>query len=779
MIAKVYVDVEHIAVDTAFDYQVPEALRDALEVGQRVMIPFTTRKITGIVSEIKETSEIEKLKSIIDIIDPIPLFSQELLNLAETLAFEHVTPRTRYLNAMLPNALRMQYQKHLEVLDKENLPDTLKPLFESNETIRLDKSLNQHLSTIKKAIENNQLKLNMQAKQAQQTIKIPVVKLETYTKVQGQKQQAIIDYLKDRDAVERKTLLEATNASPSTLRTLVDKKIVNLLSKETYREIKSMIEIKDKKVTLNPEQSVAYEAIKTSLNTSQTFLLHGVTSSGKTEIYLNIVEAVIKEGKSAIVMVPEISLTPLLTARFKARFKALVAVYHSRLSTGERFDEWRRIKEGKAKILIGARSSIFAPMENIGVIILDEEHSDSYRQEDNPKYDARKLALQRANHHQAPVVLGSATPSIESYYKACHGHYQLLELKHRAEASQMPKVTLIDMRQEFIKGNTSVFSSSLKNAMETRLKNQEQTLLLINRRGHANFILCRSCGHTINCDDCDVSMTYHKQSNQLKCHYCNAVKPMPTTCPKCHSKHIRYMGLGSERVELLLKDLFPQAKVYRMDKDTTQTKEGHAKVLNAFEADGDFLVGTQMISKGLDFDRVTLVGILSADMALFVPDYYAKEETFAMLTQMAGRSGRRQKQGQVIIQAYQSDHPVLKDVQQHDYHNFYHTEIALREKADIPPFKEMIAMTISHHIKNIVFKTTTQMIQELKQKLSKEVRIIGPITPKYERIKGRYRMYVLMKTTTMKTVLETLNPIVENHIEKDLTIDIDHHPTMF
>ncbi len=779
MVAQIFVDVEHLAVDQPYDYHVPSHLEAVIEIGQRVIIPFGTRKITGIVIELKTTSAHNQLKTIIDIVDPVPLFSDELLHLAKQLAFEHITPRMRYLNAMLPNALRMKYKKTLRVKQLNNLPKTLQSYFTSADTIVFDEKLKSHYKSIKEAIKNNDIDLDMELKQTQTVLKIPVVKLEKDTTVRGEKQQAIIDYLKERNGVERKILLQATNASSTSLKALENKGIVRILAKETYREIQSIGDIKDKTITLNKDQQSVYNTIVEHLHEAKTFLLHGVTSSGKTEIYLNVVEKVLTQGKTAIIMVPEISLTPALTARFKARFKAQVAVYHSRLSIGERYDEWRRIKTGKAKILIGARSSVFAPLENIGIIILDEEHSDAYRQEENPKYDAKKIALTRAKHHNIPVVLGSATPSVESYYRALKNDYHLLTLKKRAEQSTLPTVAIIDMKKEFIEGNTSVFSKSLYAAMQKRFEKNEQTLLLINRRGHANFVLCRQCGHTIECDDCDVSMTYHHKKQQLKCHYCEATKPMPKTCPKCHSEHIRYMGLGSERVELELQKAFPTAKIYRMDRDTTQVKDGHAKLLHAFERDGDFLVGTQMISKGLDFDKVTLVGVLSADMALFVPDYYAKEETFSLLTQMAGRSGRRTIQGEVIIQAYRSDHPVLEDVKKHDYEHFYHEEIALRKKADIAPFKTMMALTITHRYQNTVFKTTANLVKKLKNTLPKSVRIIGPITPKYVRIQGKYRMHILLKTDTVTPVLKHLNPLVTSMITKDLTISLDYHPSMF
>ena len=779
MIACIYVDVEHQAVDQVYDYSVPPTLRPVIEVGQRVKIPFGFRHITGVVVKLKETSKIKNLKPVEAIQDLTPVFLTEHLELAQALGYRYATPRIQYLNMMLPSAMRMTYTKQLIICDEKRIPKVLKDLFNKKGKAQLDETLQPHIQTVKKLIEHGVIIQRTVIKQKQTILRDTFVYLKEDKPVRGKKQASIIAALKDKALILKQDLLEQTQSSLQTLNSLKAQGIVDIVSKEKFREMASLYALKDKKVTLNKEQKAAVKAITNALNQTQTFLLHGVTSSGKTEVYMTVTETVLKKGKQVLILVPEISLTPLLTARFKARFGDTVAVYHSRLSMGEQYDEWRKVHEGKARVLIGARSAIFAPMGSIGLIILDEEHSDTYRQDDTPKYHAKEIAELRSQYHGAPLLLGSATPAVTSYYKAEKGDYTLLELPHRVLDSRLPEISIVDMKKEFLIGNKTFFSEKLHKAMQERIDKNEQTLLLINRRGHANFVLCRQCGQTINCEHCDVSMTYHHKKHHLKCHYCNAEKPMPKTCPHCGSEHIRYMGLGSERVEQALNTLFKDAKVYRMDKDTTSTKNAHESILHAFEEDGDFLVGTQMISKGLDFEKVTLVGVLSADMALYVPDYNAKEETFSLLTQMAGRSGRRAQKGEVIIQAYNADHPVLEDVKNYDYKRFYNKEIQFRKNTQIEPFKKLLSCTITHTYSNETLRKTTEIIKKLKHETDSDTRIIGPIKPRLFRLKDRYRMHILIKYTDDTKVLKVMNDIMSSIDFKHYQFYINHHPSLF
>jgi primosomal protein N' (replication factor Y) len=761
MIAKVIVDVAHSAVDQVYDYLIPEDLETFVRVGQRVEIPFGNRTISGIIVEFSNESLIKTLKPIKRILDIIPLYNDEMITLVHTLSKTYMTPKMHYFNAILPSALKMQYKKALKVHDRDALDERLHHYFKKD-TVHVNKIEASDEALIHKMIESGVIEVITLVKQRHGIKQEMMIVYEKDMPLKGLKQQAILDVLKQEKAIEQTLLLKKAEASTASLNAIIDKGIAKKVAVETYRDIEHFLEIKKRDVTLNDEQVIAYEAVKEALNTHQTFLLHGITSSGKTEVYIELAKTVIHQGKSVLMLVPEISLTPLLTARFKAVFDEEVAVYHSKLSIGEQYDEWRKVLKGEAKILIGARSAIFAPMKSIGLIIIDEEHSDSYYQSDMPIYDAKAIAQFRANWHQAPILLGSATPSIDSYYKAKNHDYSLLTLTKRALKSKLPAITIVDMKEEFIKGNKSIFSTALKEALETRYKNHEQSLLLINRRGHANFVLCRSCGEAIKCDHCDITMTYHHHDQSLKCHYCNHHIKVPKVCPNCQSPHIRYMGLGSEQVEETLKAMFKDAKIYRMDKDTTSEKQGHEKILAAFEKDGDFLVGTQMISKGLDFDHVTLVGILSADMSLHIPSFNAKEETFNLLTQVAGRSGRRKAQGDVIIQAYDASHPLLESVTQHDYVSYVNRELAYREKALMPPFTKAKKITITHTTQNESYKKATQIKMILKKELPSSYKIIGPIKPKIAKINKLYRTHILVKYTDETPLINLLNAIHEN-----------------
>ncbi len=694
-----------------------------------------------------------------------------MLDLVTALSKKTITPVMHYFNAVLPNAMKMNYQKYLHVRDKHTLDEALKPYF-TKDFIPMTKIKENDYPLIKKMIEENILEPFTKVNQRQGVLTKESIMFVKDEKLKGKKQALLLKTVKAHNVIDKTELLKVCSASNASLNALLDKGLVKKVTSETYREVKSLLELKSKVITLNPEQEHAVKVIKEAFNTSETFLLHGITSSGKTEVYIELAKEVLKLKKSVLMLVPEISLTPLLTARFKAVFGDLVAVYHSKLSIGEQYDQWRKIKQGDAFIMIGARSAIFAPMKSIGLIIIDEEHSDSYIQKETPFYDAKAIAKMRAKTHHAPLLLGSATPSVDSYYQALNKDYTLLTLTQRALDAKLPKVEIVDMKKEFLRGNKSIFSKQLQEAMQKRLEKNEQTLLLINRRGHANFVICRSCGQAINCENCDITMTYHHHDESLKCHYCNHTVKVPTVCPNCQSPHIRFMGLGSEQVEAALKALFKDAIVYRMDKDTTSQKLAHEKILESFEHHGDFLVGTQMISKGLDFDRVTLVGVLSADMALHIPSFDAKEETFNLLTQVSGRSGRRDVLGEVIIQAYDATHPLLNHIKDNDYHAYIHEELNFREKAMMPPFFHVKKITITHANGNESYKKATQIKTILSKELPQTFKIIGPVKPKIHKINNLYRTHILVKYHDETPLLELLSAISQNYDYKNFGLII-------
>ena len=485
-------------------------------------------------------------------------------------------------------------------------------------------------------------------------------------------------------------------------------------------------------------------------NTDKTVsLIFGVTGSGKTEVYLKLISDVIKNGKTAIMLVPEIALTPQMLRQLRARFKDSAAILHSGLSAGERFDEWWRIKSGEAKIVIGARSAIFAPLSNIGLIIIDEEHDGSYSSESNPRYNTIDVAKFRANYYGAKIVLGSATPSIESFLRCEEGEYNLCRLPERINKKPLPEVEIVDMKKEVRRGNNTPFSAALKEELDSCLKKGNQAIIFLNQRGYSKTVICTECGHVQKCDSCDVALTYHKDEDALLCHYCGAKYKMITNCTECGSPFLRYGGFGTERVVAELNKLFPQAKILRMDRDTTQSKEGHFKILSAFsERKADILVGTQMIAKGHDFPAVTLVGILDADMSLHFSDYRSFERTFQLLTQVAGRSGRASEAGKVVLQTYDPDNYVLNQAIKYDYENFYKTELSIRKATGFPPFTDIVRVLISSKDEENGLAVTKAIYEELKivfNENRESFRFFGCMKAPIKKIQDKFRYQVLMR----------------------------------
>ncbi|KFZ27257.1 MAG: Primosomal protein N' [Candidatus Izimaplasma bacterium HR2] len=476
-------------------------------------------------------------------------------------------------------------------------------------------------------------------------------------------------------------------------------------------------------------------------------------------------------------LVPEISLTPMMVSRFKGRFKDNVAVLHSGLSIGEKYDEWRKIRRKEVKVVVGARSAIFAPFTNLGIIIIDEEHTDSYKQSVIPTYHAKDVAIMRAKYYNIPLVLGSATPSVESYYKALNNEYTLLEINNRANKTSLPKVYIEDMRYEFKGGNRSIFSKRLDELITDRLNKKEQVMLLLNRRGHSTFVMCRNCGDVIMCPNCDISLTFHDRTNSLKCHYCGHSEENPDTCPSCNSKHIRYMGIGTERVEEFIKKRFPTAKVVRMDRDTTSTKGAHERLLYDFEHNGDILLGTQMISKGLDFPKVSLVGVLAADMSLSLPDYKAIEKTFQLLTQVSGRAGRHEIDGEVVIQTYNPDHYAISHAKLHDYHAFYEEEMSIRKIAGYTPYNNLVQIIVTDKDVRKILKLGTKIVMKLRKELEGDTIILGPVLPKIARINNYYRAQIIVKYQTSNVLDKVLKDIYVEYV-KDIGIAIDKNPSL-
>ncbi|MCA1059219.1 primosomal protein N' [Rossellomorea aquimaris] len=801
-VASVIVDVPAMQTDRTYDYSIPDEWKGSIVPGMRVIVPFGPRKIQGFVVELKETSEISKLKSIVEPMDLVPVLNEELLTLGNWLTEKTLCFKISAFQAMLPAAMKAKYEKLFQ-LEGNKSPGELHPslqrFFQSNRVVSW-KAIEESglLPLIHKEVKQGTVEViyKVKAKGNKKTVRklylsVPVHQVDEVKNAlppQASKQKQIIEYMMDTvpggDGILASTLLEEMSTTSSTVKSLVQKGILTEKNVEMYRDpFENRTFEKTSPLSLTFQQDQAIQPILSTIDQEvhHTFLLYGVTGSGKTEIYLQSIQRVLKEGKEAIVLVPEISLTPQMVHRFKGRFGDDVAVLHSGLSVGEKYDEWRKIQRKEVKVVVGARSAVFAPFENIGIIIIDEEHETSYKQEENPRYHARDVAIYRGEFYQCPVILGSATPSLESFARASKGVYELLTLDKRMNDGPLPSVDIVDMREELRKGNRSMFSSNLFEKLQDRIEKGEQTVLFLNRRGHSSFIMCRDCGFVLQCPNCDISLTYHRFSNGMKCHYCGYEEGVPTTCPECMSEHIRYFGTGTQKVEEELTKLLPDARIIRMDVDTTSRKGSHEKLLTAFgEGKADILLGTQMIAKGLDFPNITLVGVLSADTMLHLPDFRAAEKTFQLLTQVSGRAGRHTLPGEVVIQTYTPEHYSIDLASNHDYNRFYQQEMMMRKMGSYPPFYYITLITLSHEDLMKVVNISEKMTAYIRSKLSETTMILGPVASPIPRIKNRYRYQCLIKYKrepnlgiTLKTVLDQFQ---QQYASQGLSISIDVNP---
>lgn len=802
MIAEVFIDIPAGPVDRPFDYLIPEALKSSVIPGMRVTVPFGRTKRLGFVTALKETSELPKLKKIDQVIDPIPVLTGELLDLGRWLADAALCLTVSAYQVMLPAVMKANYTKTVDLKNQEQLSEkypSLVPLFSSGKSADWDELVAHHpadLRQIRLAINEDILTVNPQVHNQAKAKKIMAASAEASKEElaaaaascdgRSGRQKEALQFFIDNNAGERfpvTDLIRNHHLTRQSLSTLAQKGLLKIETVEQLRDPYSgSVEQKTKPLPLTDEQAKAIRPIICSVenNQDQIFLCHGVTGSGKTEIYLQAIERVIELGKQAIVLVPEISLTPQMVHRFKARFGDEVAVMHSALSRGEKYDEWRKIREGKVNVAVGARSAVFAPFENLGLIIIDEEHETSYKQEDNPRYHARDVAIRRGKINGCPVVLGSATPSLESYARAKKKVYTLLTLKERFNHHPMPPVKVIDMREEMRDGNHSMFSKELFEKITDRLNKHEQTVLFLNRRGYSTFVMCRSCGTVIKCPHCDISLTYHRASHMLKCHYCGFEMRSPDTCPACGSDSMRYFGSGTQKVEAELNRLLPEARVIRMDVDTTRQKGGHEKLLRQFGGhQADILLGTQMIAKGLDFPEVTLVGVLAADSMLHLPDFRASEKTFQLLTQVSGRAGRHELPGEVIIQSYTPEHYAIIDAAGHDYERFFSQEMQIRHRHGYPPFYYLALINVTHPEAAVAADAAGRIASILKKNLSSAAHVLGPVVPSVARIKDRYRFQCMVKYKREPELIPLLGKI-ERHFQEtgkdSLQLSIDMNP---
>ena len=713
MIVEVLVEIKAWKIDKTFSYHVPSALEKEIAIGKRVLVPFQKRELEGFIINILNEVAYET-KDIIKVIDENPVLNEELLELGKYISKKTLCNLISAYETMLPVALKA----------------------------KKGTTINKRYQTY---LEVNSIDIKLTPKQLE-----------------------IVELIKKHGRVLKSSI------KSSIVSTLIKKNVLKEVYEEVYR-LNNEEKVVDQKINLTREQELVFNKIKESVNQFQPFLLFGVTGSGKTLVYIKIIEYVLHFNKEVIVLVPEISLTPQIVSRFKKKFGNLIAILHSGLSAGEKYDEWRKIERGEVKIVIGARSAIFAPFKNLGLIVIDEEHSDSYKQENNPKYSTIDIALWRAKYHNCCVVLGSATPSIESYVRAKNNIYALLEMKNRYN-NNFPDIHLINMRDS-IKNGYKIISKELFDAINLRLERHEQTIILLNRRGYATNVTCHDCGYVVKCKYCDIPLTYHKSSNTLRCHYCRYALPLVKTCPVCKSKNIDYFGLGTQRLEEELNHMF-KARIVRMDVDTTSKKGAHEKFIKDFlEQKYDILLGTQMIAKGLDFPNVTLVGVINGDATLNMPDFRSGERTFQLLNQIAGRSGRATKKGEVFIQAFNTDHYSIVLATKNDYETFAREELLIRKTLKYPPFYNLLIIKVLGKNEENVISECNKCVAYLKNNIKESVYVLGPAPAYIPKINNIYYYQITLKYKNTKDIINEmhyLNKIYSNN--KLVKIEIDFNP---
>ena len=851
MYVKVIVKNNSQYTDNLFTYKVPEFLQDEICLGHRILVPFGkgNKPIEAYVFRIMHNND-EKVetKYIYDILDERPILKREDLELIHWMKNRYLCTYMDCINLIIPKGYKLNNYKLItlhpslkgidayELYDlSEQLSDNKKFVFQkvldNKGSIKLDKLVEKKIEystqvaedeelynikdkkTLKRKVADNLnsllykmkeeslIDLKWEYKSIKNEIKICYVSLKMnyvdmmfYIKENkirlGEKQKQILEFLKNNEYVEINDLIELLKASKSSINSLKEKNLVEFKYEDFYRKSKSNFNYQNKDVVLKEEQNHAIEKITSEMfnQEKKPYMIHGVTGSGKTEVYMEIIDYALKQGLDSIVLVPEISLTPQTIARFKNRFKDIVGVFHSRLSEGEKHDVFREIKKGNIRILIGARSAIFAPFNSLGVVIVDEFHESSYKSDKNPKFSTLEVGRYLVNKRDITLVLGSATPSIEEYYRAKSGEYELIELKKRANNKPLPKIEVVDMKEELKYGNRSFLSNRLKLQIEEEIKNNNQVILFLNRRGYSSFVSCRECGYVFKCKHCDISLTYHKKQNIGKCHYCGYEEVIPQKCPECESKYVKAFGLGTEKIEEEIKQIFEGVRVLRLDKDTTSQKHELENILNKFQnREADILIGTQMISKGLDFNHVTLVGILSADMMLNFPDFKSFENTFQLVTQVSGRAGRSEKEGKVILQTYDSQSSVIKRIVDYDFEGFYEDEIKIRKLFNYTPFNNMLSVVISGKNELMVKKNITTLYNNivylLKERGIQDFEfILGPNPCSISKINSNYRWQILFKDDNIeinllkgiiKYICITKRDVV---FDKEVNISIDINP---
>lgn len=796
-IAEVIVDVPTMQTDQPFTYEVPTELQAVIETGMRVEVPFGQgdRHIQGFVVGLSQIAKIDQpLKPITRLLDLSPVVNDELLQLADYMKQTTFSFKITCLQTMLPSVMKAEYQKQIVLLDDSH---QIRSYFPENGVLSWQDAeaagLLPRLKPLRSAavvevqyLVKNKNKAKM-IRYVQRQIDPAVIPDIVDQLRKGSTRKAALLHILSQEAYLPVSFFTENGISSAVLNQGEAEGWLTFKEVEAYRDpFKDHDFQKTSPLELNTDQIKAVTAITAAVQNkqAQTFLLEGITGSGKTEVYLQTIAQLLEQGKTAIMLVPEIALTPQMVERFKSRLGNAVAVLHSGLSQGEKYDEWRKIERGEAQVVVGARSAIFAPLKNIGVIIVDEEHEATYKQEEAPRYHARDLAIWRGSYHHCPVVLGSATPSLESRARAQKNVYQLLRLNQRAKANaQLPTIDVVDMRTEFAQKQYQTFSKLLQEKIVDRLARKEQIVLLLNRRGYSSFVMCRDCGYVLPCPNCDISLTLHMDTKTMRCHYCGHEEHIPHRCPNCQADKIRYYGTGTQKVEEELHELFPEARVLRMDVDTTRKKGAHEKILTAFgEKKADILLGTQMIAKGLDFPDITLVGVLNADTALNLPDFRSSERTFQLLTQVSGRAGRAEKTGEVVIQTFNPEHYAIQLAQTQDYEDFYQKEMWVRHQSGYPPYFYTVKITCSHPEEQVAAQKMFAIARDLKQELSPQSVLLGPAPSAILRIKNRYYYQLIIKYKQEPQLPAMLTRLLDqSQIDqrKGLYVSIDQEPLNF
>lgn len=744
MVAEVIINTTAKKLNRTFDYNIPKELEQMIFIGSKVLVPFgkSKRLEEAHIVKIKESSDFE-IKDIVKVETGLTDKQIELANWMAKRYFCNISECIKLMQT--PGTKSKDITKRIQ-----------------------DKKIN--VIYLKKDIE--EINFDIETK-----------------KIKSEKQIKILNFVKDNEGATITEIETFTDCSRAIINTLIKNDYLELIEKKIDRNPLNSKKIENtKNLELTEEQKEAFNKVSETIeqNKYEQFLLYGVTGSGKTEVYLQLIDKAIKKEKSAIVLVPEISLTPQMLDRFISRFgKEEIAVLHSKLSIGERHDEWERIKQEKAKIVIGARSAIFAPVKNLGIIIIDEEHDSSYKSEASPKYNAKEVAKKIAKEIKVPLILGSATPDISTYYNAKNGKITLLKLTKRANKSNLPKVEIVDLKQELANGNRSMLSFDLYNSIEQNLKNKLQTILFLNRRGYSTFIMCRNCGYTVKCKNCNISMTYHSYENKLKCHYCGYEEKIVKTCPECGSDKIRYFGTGTQKLEQEIQKQFPQAKTIRMDVDTVTKKNSHEEILNKFKNENiDILIGTQMVVKGHHFPKVTLVGVIAADSSLNIDDYRATERTFQILTQVAGRAGRENLSGKVIIQSYNPENFSIQDAQKQNYDEFYEKEILLRKQLKYPPFCDIIIIGFNSTNEEEIKKVSNLAYEFAKNGLNDEdFKVFKPMPSPIDKIQNKFRWRIIIKGNMNEKANVVLNEMLKSLYDRDfkntkITVDVNPNNMM-